>query len=151
VPEEAQRYQGRPAGIATRAVANTIDFVVVLLLLTAVYHAVSAAKFLWSPRGFEFPSPSLLLCLWLGGTLACVFFAGSWATTGRTYGDHVLGLRVVDRSRHRLHWGLATVRAIGCVVFPIGLLWVVVDRRNRSVQDLLLRTRVVYDWTDALR
>jgi uncharacterized RDD family membrane protein YckC len=36
------------------------------------------------------------------------------------------------------------VRAIGCVVFPIGLLWVVFDRQRQSLQDIAFRTRVVY-------
>jgi hypothetical protein len=30
--------------------------------------------------------------------------------------------------------------------FPLGLAWVAVSRDSRSVQDLLLRTSVVYDW-----
>jgi hypothetical protein len=32
------------------------------------------------------------------------------------------------------------------VVFPIGLAWVVASGANRSVQDLVLRTNVTYDW-----
>jgi hypothetical protein len=32
-----------------------------------------------------------------------------------------------------------------CTIFPIGLLWVLVSQENRSVQDVLLRTSVVYD------
>jgi hypothetical protein len=36
-----------------------------------------------------------------------------------------------------------------CVVFPIGLLWVAVSQDNRSAQDILLRTTVVYDWSGA--
>jgi hypothetical protein len=34
-----------------------------------------------------------------------------------------------------------------CVLFPILLFWVVLSRENRSVQDVLLRTSVVYDWS----
>jgi hypothetical protein len=33
-----------------------------------------------------------------------------------------------------------------CVLFPLLLFWAVVDRHRRSVQDLLVRTSVVYDW-----
>jgi uncharacterized RDD family membrane protein YckC len=36
------------------------------------------------------------------------------------------------------------LRAIGCVLFPIGLLWIVIDRQRRSLQDIVFRTRVVY-------
>jgi hypothetical protein len=32
-----------------------------------------------------------------------------------------------------------------CTLFPIGLVWVLVSGENRSVQDVLLRTSVVYD------
>jgi hypothetical protein len=40
----------------------------------------------------------------------------------------------------------AFVRAVLCALFPIGLFWSAVSTRNESVQDLLVRTTVVYDW-----
>jgi hypothetical protein len=40
----------------------------------------------------------------------------------------------------------ALLRAILCVIFPIGLLWSVVSDSSRSLQDVLLRTSVIYDW-----
>jgi len=44
----------------------------------------------------------------------------------------------------------AFVRAVFCVALPIGLLCgVLADRR--SLQDLLLRTLVVYDWKPRFR
>jgi hypothetical protein len=33
-----------------------------------------------------------------------------------------------------------------CVMFPLGLLWAVFSRRRRSLQDILVRSAVVYDW-----
>ena len=33
-----------------------------------------------------------------------------------------------------------------CVVFPVGLLWSAVSRERRSLQDLVVRSVVVYDW-----
>jgi uncharacterized RDD family membrane protein YckC len=32
------------------------------------------------------------------------------------------------------------------VLFPAGLLWILASRRNASLQDLIVRTAVVYDW-----
>jgi hypothetical protein len=32
------------------------------------------------------------------------------------------------------------------VLFAFGLGWAVIDRRRRSLQDIVLRTTVVYDW-----
>jgi uncharacterized RDD family membrane protein YckC len=64
---------------------------------------------------------------------------------GGTYGDRLLGLRVTDGRGARLGWGRCTARALLCTGFPIGLVWVLVSKENRSVQDVLLRTSVVYD------
>ena len=85
----------------------------------------------------------------VGIGLTLVYLTASWATTGQTYGDRLLGLRVVNARGGRMRWGGAALRAGLSIVFPAGLLWTVVSERNLSVQDLLLRTRVVYDWGHA--
>jgi uncharacterized RDD family membrane protein YckC len=136
----------RAAGIVTRLLAASIDVVVVLVLMVGLYLGVAALRFLWSPAGFRWPSPSLLGSILLASVLAFCYFTVAWATTGRTYGAAVLGLRVLSSGRRRLGWLRAGLRAAFCVVFPAGLLWVTVSRRRRSVQDIFLRSVVVYDW-----
>ncbi len=74
------------------------------------------------------------------------YLTASWATTGRTYGDHLLGLRVLSYRGERMMLAGAAARAALYVVFPIGVLYVGLSPANRSVQDVLLRTSVVYDW-----
>jgi uncharacterized RDD family membrane protein YckC len=64
--------------------------------------------------------------------------------SGCTVGAVTMGLRVVGRRSDRVPPVVAIVRAVACVVFPVGLLSVAVDRRRRSIQDMLLGTRVVY-------
>lgn len=140
---------GRRAGLVTRALANVLDVCVVVLLLALGYAVVAAGKFLLNPSGFRFPAPSFALVLLLGGALTAVYFAIAWRVTGRTYGDEVLGLRVVNFRGERMHWAGTALRALLCVVFPIGLLWVLVSPQNRSVQDAVLRTSVIYDWPRA--
>ena len=61
-----------------------------------------------------------------------------------TVGAVAMGLRVVGRRSDRIRPAVAVLRAVACVLFPIGLAWVAVDRRRRSVQDILLGTRVIY-------
>ena len=149
VPTPAQvrpALQGRRAGLVTRALANILDVVVVVLLLGGGYAAVAAGKFLINPSGFRFPAPSFALVLLLGGAVTVVYFTLAWRLTGRTYGDEVLGLRVVNFRGDRMRWSGAALRALLCVVFPIGLLWVLISPQNRAVQDVLLRTSVIYDW-----
>lgn len=148
-PAVQRPIQGRRAGLVTRALANVLDVVVVLVLLAGGYVGVAAGKFLIHPAGFRFPAPSFGLVLVVGGAVTFVYFAVAWRVTGRTYGDEVLGLRVVNFRGERMRWAGAALRALFCTVFPIGLLWVLVSPQNRSVQDAVLRTSVVYDWPSA--
>ena len=57
----------------------------------------------------------------------------------------LLGVRVVDRRGKPLRIAVAALRALACVLFPVGLLWVAVDRQRRSAQDIVLGSRVIYD------
>jgi uncharacterized RDD family membrane protein YckC len=146
VPYEARAYQGLRAGIVSRLLANSIDAGVLMLTLGALYLTVAAGRFVLSPRSFTFPSPSYGLMLSLGLVILVAYLALSWVTTGRTYGDQVLGLRVISHGGGRLGYLHALLRALACVVFPVGLFWIVVSSANLSLQDLVLRTSVVYDW-----
>jgi uncharacterized RDD family membrane protein YckC len=148
VPEAARAFQGAPAGVVSRVVASTIDGVLVIMVVGGGYLAVAAVSFLWRPRNFSFPAPAFSLVVVIAGLVLTGYLAWSWTTTGRTYGDHVLGLRVVDAGGARLRLGRATLRALACAVVPLGLFWVAVSRGNRSLQDLLVRSFVIYDWVD---
>jgi hypothetical protein len=53
---------------------------------------------------------------------------------------------VRSSSRGRLGWWRAGLRALLCVIFPVGLFWSAVSRGRRSVQDVLMRSVVVDDW-----
>jgi uncharacterized RDD family membrane protein YckC len=150
VPREARGIQGLRAGIVTRTAANTVDFAAVVCVLVAGYAVWFAARFLLHPAQFSAPRPPPGAALICGAAVLFGYFAASWATTGRTYGDHLLGLRVVDTRGEPLRWRMALARAALCVVFPIGLFWSVVSATSRSVQDSLLRTAVVYDWASGV-
>jgi uncharacterized RDD family membrane protein YckC len=147
IPPAARVLQGRRAGLVTRLLANTVDFCVVALIVAAGYAAVAALRFLWNSRTFTFPAPGFGLLVVAGGVLMMLYLTACWTTIGRTYGDHLLGLRVVGWRGRRLRPVGALVRAVLCVLFPVGLFWIVVSPENRSVQDVLLRSSVVYDWS----
>lgn len=139
-------FQGRPAGIVTRTIACVVDALVVITALVLAWVGTAAVVFLASPARFTFPSPSWLLVVVLAEGVSVLYLAGCWATTGRTIGAQLLGLRVLSRGGSRLGWARSIVRAAAYVVFPIGLLWSAIDRHSRSVQDLVLASTVVYDW-----
>jgi uncharacterized RDD family membrane protein YckC len=142
--------QGRRAGVVSRFVAAGIDLAVVLGALIAIYLGYSAVRFLLQPRRFTWPAPEPLHLGTLGWLLLIVYLTVGWATTGRTLGKTVLGLRVIGPGRQGLGLGRALLRACLCALVPIGLLWSAVSGRSASVQDLLVRTSVVYDWEPRL-
>jgi uncharacterized RDD family membrane protein YckC len=146
VPLEARPYQGTAAGIVTRLAANTLDALVVGMALVGTYAGVVAVRFVFAPRGFRWPDPSLIWFVVGFFAILVVYLTAAWWISGRTLGDHVMGIRVVTGKRRRLRIGRAFARALFCAGFPIGLLWCAIDPRRRSVQDLVLRTSVVYDW-----
>lgn len=149
IPKEARPFQGRRAGLATRVLAGALDGLVLLALFAGSYAFWAAMVFLWNPSGFRFPAPSRPLVV-VAGYLACiVYLTLCWRISGRTYGNEVIGLRVVGRGGRRLRLGTALARAALYAVFPLGLLWTAVSRENRSLADVLLRTSVVYDWQTA--
>jgi uncharacterized RDD family membrane protein YckC len=85
----------------------------------------------------------------VGTAAMAVDVAGAAYRAGSTAGAVAMGLRVVGRQSQRVRLPVGLLRAIGCVVFPIGLWWAVIDRRRRSLQDIVFRTRVIYSRTPA--
>lgn len=146
IPRPARAFQGEAAGLVTRAIAAIIDVLVAIVALVAAYLAVAGISFLLDPRGFSFPDPHDGLAVSTVSVVLAGYWTIAWATVGRSFGNALMGLRVVTTGGGRIGWMRSALRAIACVLFPILLLWAAVDRRGRSVQDLVLHTRVIYDW-----
>jgi uncharacterized RDD family membrane protein YckC len=146
VPREARRYQGRRAGVVTRLVAAVLDALVVVALLLSGYGLAAGLAFMVDPLRFSFPRLSWVLNLTAALALTVVYLAAGWSIGGRTCGMSIMGLRLVGPRHRRLRLAGALLRALACVLFPLGLLWSAVNAGNRSVQDVLLRTEVIYDW-----
>lgn len=136
----------RTAGIVTRVLCAAIDLGVVLTMVGATYLGLTFVRLLFSPQNFTFPEPHALLSVSTSLMLSVLYLTVCWATTGRTVGAIAMGLRVVTIRNRKLRWTVAAARAALCVFFGIGLAWVAVDPQRRSLQDIALRTRVVYDW-----
>jgi uncharacterized RDD family membrane protein YckC len=146
VPREAQPYQGRRAGLVSRAIAGVIDGIVVVVALLGGYLAVNGLTFLINPRGFQFSEASPVPGVTTGLLILVFYLSVAWSATGRTYGCHVMGLRVVGSRGGLLRPHVALLRAVFYALFPLGLLLCAGGRQHSSVQDLVLRTSVIYDW-----
>jgi uncharacterized RDD family membrane protein YckC len=146
VPKGLRSVQGHRAGIVTRVLAACVDLAIGILAVAIGYAAVVGFIFVVDPRTFSFIDVSfgVLFAILLG--VLIVYLALAWATTGRSYGARLLGLRVVNAHGGRVRPGVALLRAALCVLVPLVLFWVVVSSENRSAADILFRTSVVYDW-----
>src|SRR3954447_26423597 len=113
-----------PAGVVTRVVAALVDAVVVAVAAGGVFLTVAAVEFIWRPASFAWPQPARWLSLSVLFVLASVYLATGWATNGRTIGGSLMGLRVLSLARQPVGWSRASGRAVLCVLFPVGLLWV---------------------------
>jgi uncharacterized RDD family membrane protein YckC len=146
VPAEARGFQRRPAGLVSRLLANAIDLTVAIVITVAIYAGWAGFKFLRRGADFTFPTVSLFVAITVLLIVLAAFFTVAWTTSGRTYGDRVLGLRVQLRDGRPIGLVRSLLRAVLCVHFPLLILWAAISRDRRSVQDLLVGTSVVYDW-----
>ena len=112
VPSDVVAYQGTRAGFVSRAVAACIDVLLVFLVVLGTIAVLWALSFIFSPdapgsSGKLAPEriPGAAAMVLYGYWLNWAYWTIGWATSGRTVGNLVMGLRVVNREgRHpRLH------------------------------------------------
>ena len=123
---QAMALQGHRAGFISRVAADAIDLGVVWAIGLSVLLFAGVVRYLLAVGPFQLPVlPSWQLPAG-GAVIAVAYLTSGWTSTGRTVGKQVAGLRVADRSGRRLPIGRALVRAVLYVLFPAGLLWVLV-------------------------
>jgi uncharacterized RDD family membrane protein YckC len=138
--------ESRTAGIVSRGVAAGLDVAAVAAILGGMYLGVLLLALLFNTGSFSPPSPNILFSGLAAYAVAVMYLTGCWAVSGRTAGCVAMGLEVVSRNGKRIGLSRSFLRALFCAFVPIGLVWVAVDRRRRSVQDIVLRSRVIYAW-----
>lgn len=142
----AAELHGKTAGVVTRTLAGSIDYMLVVAIVLSGYLAITALRFVTNPVGFSWPRTSWLLLILTAGALLVLYLTLSWSATGKPLGGSIMGTKVVNRHGGQLGLLLALLRALIVVVFPIGLLWCAINPAGRSLQDIALRTRVIYDY-----
>lgn len=147
VPREARGFQGNRAGFVTRAIVAGIDFAIVGAVLLTLYLGYAVVLFVFNPSNPQLPDVPGAAVLITGGVTAHLLFTVAWSTTGRTPGARLMGIRVVNFEGKVMRIPGAALRALFCLGFMPGLFWVIISNKNRSLQDTVLRTSVIYDWT----
>jgi uncharacterized RDD family membrane protein YckC len=149
--ERARAAQGTRAGFVSQALATVLDAAFIFAVDFVLLAAFGFVRFLVDEHSYRMPQPgragNVVLYLVIGVGVLWT----AWSGSGRAPGMSVLGLRVVDRGGRRLASRRAFWRALLAVAtLGLGVLWVLVSRRNRSVYDVVCGSAVVYDWRPAL-
>jgi uncharacterized RDD family membrane protein YckC len=125
--------------------AAAVDVLLVAILTLAVNCVGIGLVFMARPRAFEWPSDYGWIVALSATVVAFVYLSVAWSLTGRTLGSALVGVRVVTQAGKRADLGRACARSALYLIAPIGLLTIPFDRQHRSVQDLLVGTRVYRD------
>jgi uncharacterized RDD family membrane protein YckC len=139
--------QGIRAGFVSRVVGLAIDMLVLGVIGFLIIFFVALVTWVVTSKGFSLQRPSGLGLLIGSAVLWIVYFDYFWTTTGRTVGEQLLGLRLVREGGGRVRGWRALARSVLTVFFAIGVLWVLVSKKNAAIQDLICGTAVVYDWS----
>jgi uncharacterized RDD family membrane protein YckC len=144
--QRAAALQGARAGFVSRIAADAIDFLVLQGLFFGCLLSVAVVRFLWNQGDFVLLAPDPWVTVVMQWTLLVLYLGTGWASTGRTVGKTILGLRVVGTRGAPLHAVRAFARAAICASFYPGLLWILVSPRNAALQDIAVRSKVLYEW-----
>jgi uncharacterized RDD family membrane protein YckC len=142
-------FQGLFAGAVSRLVAYAIDlgvstgvFTLALAGINFVASLIEGHSVHWSHADI---AVTIAYVLWL-----FLYFAYSWAASGKTFGMAVLGIRVVSADGAAAAPRQAVIRTLAFplsfLLFGLGFLGIVLQRDRRALHDLIAGTAVIYAW-----
>jgi uncharacterized RDD family membrane protein YckC len=141
--------QGRYAGFASRLVAFIVDestatglFALALATISFVAQVLTGKPIHWNRSDF-WVTPAFVGWQFL-------YFAYSWAASGKTFGMAVFGIRVVRPDGTDASWRQAVVCTLALplsfLLLGLGFLGIILDDKRRALHDVIAGTAVVYSW-----
>jgi uncharacterized RDD family membrane protein YckC len=136
-------------GAGERLVAYIVDILIVGIVVTliAVIGGAILAGGAVSDSGFLAGTGAVIL-VFAVVVVPLAYFPWFWARNGATPGMRMFGLQVVrDRDGGPISGGQAILRLFGYwvdgLVFYLGYIWILIDKRKRGWHDLIAGTVVV--------
>ncbi len=142
-------FQGHFAGAVSRLAAYLVNWGVATGLYTLAVAGVSFVVSVITGKSVSWNRTNVVVLIiyfaWL-----FVYFAYSWAASGKTLGMAFLGVRVVSADGADASGRQAVIRTLAFplsfLVFGLGFLMMLVQRDRRALHDLIAGTAVVYAW-----
>lgn len=140
--------RGRRAGFVTRAVAYSIDALIVIAGVPAILYGIAVVQALFRLEAPTYPPD---IPDWMTGMISGLwtfwYFVGLWWATGRTVGGVVMGIRVVGRKKQRVGIIRAGIRwwVMVLTLFVVGEVWLIFAKSRLALHDRAAHTQVIYD------
>ena len=142
--------QGDYCGAVSRLAAFALDLVLSSLLFTLALAAVNFSASIVAGHSVHWSRSDSVVVAAISAVWLFVYFAYCWATTGRTPGMTLLGIRVVRADGAHAEPWRAVVRTlilpISVALFWLSLPLVLLQRAHQAPHDLIAGTAVVYTW-----
>jgi uncharacterized RDD family membrane protein YckC len=149
--ERARAAQGSRAGFVSQAAAAVLDAAWIIVVDFAALAAIGFLRFLVTGEKYRLPQPGPGWNAVLVVGIGIVLLWSAWSGSGRAPGMGLIGLRVVGRDGQQLSSRRAFWRAVlGVLTLGLGILWVLVSKKNKSLYDLACGSAVVYEWRAGL-
>ena len=149
-PPAAQlNFQDRFAGAVSRLVAYVIDVAVSTGVFTLAVAGVSFVASVITNQSVSWDRTNIVVTiiylLW-----EFLYFAYSWAASGKTFGMALLGVRVVSADGAAATARQAVIRTLAFplsfLLLGLGFLGIVLQHDRRALHDLIAGTAVIYSW-----
>jgi uncharacterized RDD family membrane protein YckC len=145
--ERSREAQGQRAGFVSQAFGAGLDAATIFVLDFAALAAFGFLRFLVTDKSYQFPQPGPFLNFVILLVIGVSLLWSAWSGSGRAPGMAILGLRVVGRDGRRLSSRRAFWRAVlGVATLGLGVLWVLVSKKNKSLYDIVCGSAVIYEW-----
>jgi len=145
------------AGFWRRLGAYTVDGIIIFFTFIVLSIIASLAFFSGAISGnskdfiADLADParfsSVKIFIWIFFiSLYIAYFTYFHGTTGRTLGKMFFGLQVVSADGTPISFGIAFLRAVGCLVsgiFYLGFIWAAFDKRKQGWHDKIAGTVVI--------
>ena len=144
-----ESLQGKYAGFASRFTAFAVDMGISLGVFLLALAAISFAALVLTGNSITWHKGDLWVII-AYAVWAFVYFAHSWAASGRTIGMAAFGVRVVTDDGADVSGRRAVVRTLALplsfLFLGLGFAGILFGDRRRALHDVIAGTAVIYSW-----
>ncbi len=141
--------QGKYAGFASRFVAFAVDVGISLGVFMLALAAISFAARVLTGKDIAWNRSDIWVAI-AYAVWAFIYFAHSWAASGRTAGMALLGVRVVRDDGTDASGRRAVLRTLALplsfLLLGLGFVGILLGGQRRALHDVIAGTAVIYSW-----